>query len=109
MISNEFKEVLKLLAKKFKSIKWAALGSTNIALYGIDFSPADIDILTDMDGIKKIDEILKKFQVTPFSYGEKGQFRSYIGKFKIKGIEIEVMANFEIKDKDKWISVHGLF
>jgi predicted nucleotidyltransferase len=61
VISRKFIRVLKIISKKLENqkIKWVLVGSTSLALQGVNIKPKDIDILTDDEGVFKFNEIFK--------------------------------------------------
>ena len=42
---KKLKEVLKIISGKIGSIDWAVMGSSNMALHGMDVTPNDLDIV----------------------------------------------------------------
>jgi hypothetical protein len=52
-----------------KKIKWAIVGSTSLALKGIEIEPKDIDILTTKEGAYKISSLLKEYEAKPVKFG----------------------------------------
>ena len=105
MISDELLEAIKILTIKLKGVRWTLIGSANLAVHGIEINPKDIDVLTDSKEITKIKSVLKEYEKKLFSYGEKGLFKSYLAEYKINKIKVEIMADFEVKRKNKWISL----
>jgi len=99
--------VLRVLNKKFKDkpIKWMLAGTTGLALQGVEISPNDIDILTDKEGAFQINELLKEYEVKPIKFRRSKIFESYFGKFKINGVEIDVMGNLRVKLDNGWVLV----
>lgn len=104
MIKKEFIEALKLLSQKLKSINWVIIGSTSLALQGIDIKPGDIDILIKEEDIFVVNERLKEYEIKPIRYRSSKIFRSYLGEFKINNTKVEIIANLEQNIKGKWIS-----
>jgi predicted nucleotidyltransferase len=102
------KKVLEYLVKKLKGINWALVGSTNLAIQGVDIKPHDIDILTDKEGIYAIEKILKRFEKEPVMFRETKQFKSNFGIFEIDDIKIEVMENLQNRIKNKWVRTNDL-
>lgn len=105
MISRNIIKTLKIIDKKLKGqkIKWVLVGSTSLALQGVKIKPKDIDILTNKEGVFKINKLFKKYEVKPTKFGRSEFFESYIGEFKLKGIKVEVMGNLKEKVDKKWI------
>jgi len=96
MIPKEFAEVLKFIIHKFKGqkINWALAGSSALALRGVNIKPRDIDIVTDKTGAYKINKLLKKYEIEPVKFSKADKLSSHFGKFKIKGILVEIIGNF---------------
>jgi len=68
MINKKLKEVIILVAKKFKkvNIKWALIGSTNLTLQGVDILPHDLDIVVESNNLRKIKKIFEEFKPSEF-------------------------------------------
>jgi hypothetical protein len=104
MINNEIEKVLKTICKKLNGVNWALVGSANLALQGVDVRVGDIDILTDKKGALLINRLLKQFRVEEIKYRKSGKFSSYLGKFKIDDVKVEVMGDLSLKNKSgKWV------
>jgi predicted nucleotidyltransferase len=100
MISNKLLIALKTIQEKIKNekIKWALIGSTNLALQGIKIKPKDIDILTDKKGAFEINKLLKEYEVKSVRFSNSKLFGpQYFGEFKIGGIKVEVMGKLKKK------------
>lgn len=102
MVSEKIKEALKIVCRKLKgkNIDWVLVGSTNLALQGVDVSPHDIDILTDEKGAFSINELLRDYEVRKVEYKESENLASYLGEFRIDDIKVEVMGDLRIKRPD---------
>lgn len=99
MIPKNNIKTLKILVKKLsnKKINWAIIGSTNLALQGVDVTANDIDILTNKEGAFLIGKLLKEFTIKPIEYKESERFKSYYGLFEINNIKIEIMGDLQYK------------
>jgi len=113
MVEQKIIKVLKIIYQKLKNqkIKWVLVGSTSLALQGVKIKPKDIDILTNKEGALKINELFKEYEVKPVKFGRlkiggRELFESYLGKFKIKGVKVEIMGNLKEKLGRKWIYLH---
>jgi len=113
MLKPKIIRVLRIIYQKLKNqkIKWVLVGSTSLALQDVKIKPKDIDILTDREGAFKINKLLKEYEIKPVKFGclkigGKELFESYLGKFKIKGVKVEVMGNLKEKLGRKWIYLH---
>jgi hypothetical protein len=60
----------------------------------------DIDILTDAEGAKALDELLAEFVVKKSTYSSTDKYKSYFGIYKINDIQVEVMGNFQYMTKE---------
>jgi len=96
--------VLKKLAKIFEEnyIEYCIVGSTSLFLEGVPVVPSDIDVLTTKDSAFKIDELLSPYRLVECKLRESEVFRSYFGRYKIDGIDVEVMGEFQYRKDDKW-------
>lgn len=107
MIAENIYSALKVLTDRLSDsgIDWVLVGSTSLAMQGMDFNPGDIDVLTDKDGAFAINNLLKDFITEGVSLKENGKFESYIGSFKINGVQVEVMGDLQIKDPEEnpWV------
>jgi len=112
MISKANIEAIKVVAGRLNpdKINWALIGSSNLALQGVDVEAHDIDILTDKDGALAIGKLLKEFTVENIAYKESEKYRSYYGKFAINGVEIEIMGQLQNINPagDLWSESTGL-
>jgi predicted nucleotidyltransferase len=100
MISKKLLIALRTIHEKLKDkkIKWALIGSTNLALQGIKIRPKDIDILTDKNGALEINRLLKEYELKPVRLSHFKLFGSqYFGEFKIEDIKIEVIGRLKKK------------
>ena len=98
MINKKFLTALKIISKKLrkKKVKWVLIGSASLALQGIKIKAKDIDILTDKSGAFKINELLKEYEVRPVKISRSKIFGTKcLGKFKIKGVKVEVMGKLK--------------
>ncbi len=110
MVEQKIVETLKMIYEKLKGqeVKWVLTGSTNLALQGLKIEPKDIDVLTDKDDALKINKLLKEYETEPVKLRKSNTFQSYFGKFKIKGLNVEVMGNLRVKTGGKWTPSRGL-
>jgi len=110
MVEQNIVETLKMIYEKLKGqeVKWVLTGSTNLALQGLKVKPKDIDILTDKEDSLKINELLKEYETEPVKLRKSNMFQSYLGKFKIKELNVEVMGNLRVKTRGKWTPSRGL-
>ena len=74
-----------------------------MVLQGVQMNVADIDIVGDKDTALACNDLLAEYLTEEVSFKESEKFKSYFGKFKIKGILVEVMGEWQIKDtKGQW-------
>jgi len=104
---NKLLKVVEKIGKLLerKKIKWAIVGSTSLALKGIEIGPKDIDILTTKEGVYKISSLLKEYEAKPVKFSESKIFSSHFGRFLIDGIKVEVMGDLKAKVEGKWVSL----
>jgi len=104
-IPKSHMEALRTITERFrgKDVTWVLVGSTALAIHGVDVPVNDIDILTTIESADKIQEILKDYMLEPMHYRENSQFKSYYGLFEINGIKIEIIADLEKIYNGKWV------
>lgn len=96
---ENFKDVILLVANILKGRKYAFRGTAGLVLQGLKMNVLDIDILCDKETALSCNNLLKDYLVEEVSFKESEKFRSYFGKFKVRGILVEVMGEWQIKDK----------
>ena len=76
-----------------------------LAIQWVDLVPSeDIDILTDEFWSRKLDEILSEYVVKKSEYSSTDKYKSFFWIYKIKWIQLEIMANFQYHKKNWWRS-----
>ncbi|KKS26381.1 MAG: hypothetical protein UU87_C0002G0060 [Parcubacteria group bacterium GW2011_GWA2_42_11] len=86
-------KILGIIKEKLDGINYAFIGSVNLYVQGIGVQPRDIDILTTLADIKKIDKILEKYRIKDIYFDESEGRNSYRSFYKIDSVEIEVLGN----------------
>ena len=71
-----------------------------MALQNVDVSPRDIDILTDRRGAFQIGELLKDYEIRKVGLTRSEKLCSYLGKFQIEGLEVEVIGDIQAKTSE---------
>jgi len=97
MLKQKFKKVIKLIYTKLrdKNIKWAIIGTTNLALQGIKVKPKDLDIITDVKSLRMIKNLFKDFVSEQIKKGPSSKeklSKFYELKLKIKGIDCHIIG-----------------
>ena len=108
-IPKENTEALRIIYKRLlgKGISWTIVGSTALAIHGVDIKAKDIDIQTSRENADKMIGLLKEFVVEPMHHKSDGQFKSYYGKLMINGVGIELMADLEKMVDGKWVMIES--
>lgn len=75
-------------------------GSTSLVLQGVDLEVHDIDIVTDEQGAKVLDNLLKDYCIKPLEYSGTDTYRSWYGKYQLDGCDVDVMGEFQYKLKN---------
>jgi len=106
MVEEKLLEVLKFIAEVLRkeNVRWALVGSLNLALHGVDVEPKDIDIVTDREGILKIGELLREFVVEEIRYKEGKKMAAYFGKLNVNGVLIDIIGEPRMREDEdhKW-------
>lgn len=105
MISTKHLHALKIIKEIFtdNSIEWKLVGSSGLALQGVMIEPKDIDIGISRDNIDQVQNLLREYCLQPIQFSSTDKFRSFIGKFELLGIKVEIMADLEICVDDTWV------
>ena len=63
MINKDFKKAIKIITERLKKnrIKWAVIGSTNLALQGMRITPRDLDVVVTLSDLKNIPKIFSEY------------------------------------------------
>lgn len=93
MNATRLDETILSISEKLDNLPYAFIGSINLYLQGLEVSPRDIDILTTPEGIKEIDERLKKSRTREIYFDETNGRNSFRSFYRINDIEIEVLGN----------------
>lgn len=88
-----------ILTKKLPADKWAIRGSAGLTLQGIKLNIDDVDIVCDKETALSANDTLNEFLVEKVHLKTSGKFKSYYGVFVIKGIQVEFMGDWQIKNK----------
>ena len=106
VVEEKLLEVLKFIANVLgrENVRWALVGSLNLALQGVDVEPEDIDIVTDREGILKIGELLRDFVVEKIRYKEGKKMAAYFGKLNVNGVLIDIIGDPRMREDEshKW-------
>lgn len=96
---------LEALLEAFTDIDrpWALTGSTSFALQGVSIDPDDIDIQTDRHAASQMSDILNDHCIEPLSYRSSPAIRSWLGRFEIEGVEVEIIGNIERRGDGGWV------
>lgn len=105
MLSSEQRQALRIILARLdgRPINWVVTGSAGMALQGVPFDVHDIDLQTDKDGAYEIERLLAEYAVTPVRYLDSARIRSYLGKFTVNDVQVEVMGAVQKRlDEDSW-------
>lgn len=104
MISENHIKTLNLIYKLLKDadVSWKLIGSTNLALQGVEVTAKDIDLTTNAKDVYKIDTAFSKYSIEPAHRKETENFRSIYGLYKMSDIQVELMADLETNNDGKW-------
>lgn len=100
----DFEKTIIFIAEKLKDYRYAIRGTASLVLQGIDMNVDDVDLLCNKEGALGCNEILKGYLVEKVEWRESDKFKSFFGKFKINGIVVEIMGDWEIRNKKgEWV------
>lgn len=98
-ILNALKKFVQLI--EGKKIPWILSGSTSLVIQGVDVViNNDIDILTTEEGSKQINNLLAEYIKKESAYSSTNKYQSFFGIYKLNGVNIDVMGEFQYRLKD---------
>jgi hypothetical protein len=99
---GKVEKVVIRLVRILKSRQYAFRGTTSLVLQGIKMNVSDIDIICDKETALDCNRILGKYLIEAVEYKVSKEFKSYFGKYKVDGIFVEIMGEWQIKDNKGW-------
>ncbi len=109
--TSEFKEVLDALKIFYKKvdpnkIPWTLIGSTSLILQDVNVPVSyDIDIALDSSQCNKVDKLIKEYRKQKPVCSQTDMYRSCYGKYEIKGVNIDLIGDYQYKKNGKWSPV----
>ncbi len=104
---ENFNSTIKFLADIFKDYQYAFRGTSSLVLHGLDMNVDDIDVLCDERAALSANKLLEEYLTHEVEWSESEKFKSFFGKFKVNGILVEVIGDWQIKDlKGDWSRVY---
>jgi hypothetical protein len=95
MLTQNLIDTLKLISKRLteNGFIWAIIGSTNLALQGVDIVPRDIDIIVTIENLTQIKNIFPEYEVGEIEEKQSSVSGSYWRVImRINDIEVEVLG-----------------
>ncbi len=104
MLNKNFEEAIKIIFKKLNSnkIKWALIGSTNMAIQGMNVQPHDLDLVVQLKDLNKMREIFSEYNASAIK--ELKPLTDEPGwevKIKIKNVEVQILGE---RDTSEYVS-----
>lgn len=82
---------------------WVLTGSASLRLQGVDVPVHDLDLECPSQEIRRIEKELAEFIITPVDVWESERIRSLDGKVQIGEVEVELIADLEVrKEYGRW-------
>jgi hypothetical protein len=111
MIPDNFVPVIKKIATQCDhlGLTWAFTGSLNLALWGFDLEPHDIDLETDRTGAEQFDRLFADKAIWSLHLRESNTMQSYFARYDMDGVQVEVMGDCRYMQSDGgWITQRAL-
>ena len=92
-LNDDFKNAIKIVSKLLSKKKWALIGSTNLAIQGMDVKPRDLDVVVQLIDLDEMQEIFSKYNPSEIK-----KLKSLTDepaweiKVEIKNIEVQILA-----------------
>lgn len=66
MLPYNFSQAIKVLSKELneRHLEYALIGSSNLVLQGMELSPRDLDLVMEIDDLRKTPEIFRKYHAS---------------------------------------------
>jgi hypothetical protein len=102
LIPPDYLAVLRELYNRLEEtdIVWVLTGSLGLAIKGIPLTPHDIDIQTNRAGVYEFARIFADDLVQEPFFWETQHTQSWVAKFEIDGIQVEVLGDMRHRDED---------
>ncbi len=97
MINPEIIKVIKIITSRLdkNKISWSIIGSTNLALQGMNIQPRDIDIVVKFDDLSKIRRIFLDYSPTEINE-LKTNTPTWNIKFVIGKVEVQILGENDL-------------
>ena len=98
MLNPSFLEAIKIISSIMdkEKIKWAIIGSTNMALHGMNITPQDLDIIINIKDMKKTESIFKNYLTSKITdISSKVKRPAWEILLNIDGIEAQILGENE--------------
>ncbi|HLB51711.1 hypothetical protein A3F07_00765 [candidate division WWE3 bacterium RIFCSPHIGHO2_12_FULL_38_15] len=104
--SDNFLNVLKLISDRMNGLMYAFRGTAGLVIQGLEMKMEDIDIVCSKDTAVASNTLFKDFLKEKVEYKISDKFKSYFGKFNIKGVLVEIYGDWQILDaKGVWSKI----
>lgn len=104
-ISPAFANAITIIAQIGQGTQYAFRGTTSLVLQGYAMGLQDIDLLANRGSAEILDRGLANFVVSPLQYSQTSQHKSYFGQYKIDGVLVEIMGEWQIKNRGVWSEI----
>ncbi len=94
MLDAKFIEAIQIISGRLEKakIKWALVGSTNLALQGIDIIPHDLDILVRLDDLGKMPGIFSEYSPSQVTELKPIVSETWEVRANINGVTVQIFA-----------------
>ena len=82
------------------TILWILSWSTALVIQGVNVIPHDIDILTDKNWSKYLDQLLTNYCIEPSKFSQTEKYKSYFWVYNIQWIKVEIMGEMQYLQQD---------
>ena len=86
-------------------VRFTVSGGAALALHGLSIPVRDLDLTTDRAGVYRFQELFSAQATQPVRYLESADYRSHFGRFDIDGVAVEVMAELEWREGERWLPI----
>jgi SAM-dependent methyltransferase len=99
-----WRDVLKTIALVLNknNIAYKVVGGTSLALRGLKIPVNDIDIEMAVEDVYRFENIYQDYVVDEVQLRETENWRSYMGRFDVNGVPIEIMGGLNRRVNQAW-------
>lgn len=86
-----------------EGISYRIVGGMSARLQGVDLPVNDIDLEMDNGAVYRFQELFEEYTLQAVELRENETYRSHFGRFDVRGVTFEVMADLQRREGENWV------